>query len=86
MNIKRSTINDGFRQFQFATSITRDPTFDRTGNPRCLDAYKVIFGTDFPILRFERTRQEIDALGLKPGPLRKLLRDNANRLYRLGLD
>jgi predicted TIM-barrel fold metal-dependent hydrolase len=47
---------------------------------------KVIFGTDFPILRFERTRQEIDALGLKPGPLRKLLRDNANRLYRLGLD
>jgi predicted TIM-barrel fold metal-dependent hydrolase len=47
---------------------------------------KVIFGTDFPILRFERTRQEIESLGLKPGPLRKLLRDNANRLYKLGLD
>ncbi|MGE0310800.1 MAG: amidohydrolase family protein [Lautropia sp.] len=54
-----------------------------------IDSYgqdKVIFGTDFPILRFERTRSEIDALGLKPGPLRKLLRDNANRVYRLGLD
>lgn len=47
---------------------------------------KVIFGTDFPILGFERTRQEIDALGLKPHVLRKLLRENANRLYRLGLD
>ena len=47
---------------------------------------KVIFGTDFPILRFERTRQEIEALGLKPAALRKLLRDNANRVYRLGLD
>jgi predicted TIM-barrel fold metal-dependent hydrolase len=47
---------------------------------------KVLFGTDFPILRFERTRAEIEALGLKPGPLRKLLRDNANRVYKLGLD
>jgi predicted TIM-barrel fold metal-dependent hydrolase len=47
---------------------------------------KVLFGTDFPILRFERTRAEIEALGLKPEPLRKLLRDNANRVYKLGLD
>jgi predicted TIM-barrel fold metal-dependent hydrolase len=45
---------------------------------------KVIFGTDFPVLGFERTRQEIEDLGLRPGPKRKLLRDNAIRLY--GLD
>jgi uncharacterized protein len=45
---------------------------------------KVIFGTDFPVLDFERTRREIEALGLKPGPRRKLLRDNALRVYGLG--
>jgi predicted TIM-barrel fold metal-dependent hydrolase len=44
---------------------------------------KVIFGTDFPVLGFERTMREIDALALRPGPLRKLLRDNAARLYKL---
>jgi predicted TIM-barrel fold metal-dependent hydrolase len=45
---------------------------------------KVIFGTDFPILDFERTRHEIEALGLKPEVKRKLLRDNVMRIYRLG--
>ena len=45
---------------------------------------KVIFGTDFPVLQFERTRQEIEALGLRPEAKRKLLRDNARRLYKLG--
>jgi predicted TIM-barrel fold metal-dependent hydrolase len=44
---------------------------------------KVMFGTDFPVLDFERTRAEISALGLRPGPERKLLRDNALRVYRL---
>ena len=44
---------------------------------------KVIFGTDFPALGFERTRKEIDALGLAPGPKRKLLRDNVTRIYKL---
>ena len=44
---------------------------------------KVIFGTDFPVLEFGRTMQEIAALGLRPDPLRKLLRDNAARIYRL---
>jgi hypothetical protein len=47
---------------------------------------KVMFGTDFPILRFDRTVQEIEALNIRPGPLNKLMRDNANRLYKLGLD
>jgi predicted TIM-barrel fold metal-dependent hydrolase len=44
---------------------------------------KVIFGSDYPILRFDRTMQEIAALGLRPEPLRKLLRDNAVRVYGL---
>ena len=47
---------------------------------------KVMFGTDFPILRFDRTVQEIEALNIRPGPLKKLMRENANRLYKLGLD
>ena len=44
---------------------------------------KVMFGTDFPILDFERTRGEIEALGLKPEARKKLLRDNAVRVYKL---
>jgi hypothetical protein len=44
---------------------------------------KVIFGTDYPVLDFERTRSEIEALGLKESVMVKLLRENARRLYRL---
>ena len=44
---------------------------------------KVIFGTDFPILQFERTIAEIEALDLRPHSLRKLLRDNVQRIYGL---
>jgi predicted TIM-barrel fold metal-dependent hydrolase len=44
---------------------------------------KVIFGTDFPVLGFERTRAEIDAIDLKPRARRKLLRDNVLRIYGL---
>jgi predicted TIM-barrel fold metal-dependent hydrolase len=44
---------------------------------------KVLFGTDFPVLPFERTRSDIEALGLKPAVLQKLLRDNAERVYGL---
>jgi len=44
---------------------------------------KVIFGTDYPVLDFGRTREEIEALGLRDEPMRKLLRDNALRLYKL---
>jgi predicted TIM-barrel fold metal-dependent hydrolase len=43
----------------------------------------VLFGTDFPVLGFERTVAEIEALGLRPEALRKLMRDNAAKLYRL---
>jgi predicted TIM-barrel fold metal-dependent hydrolase len=45
---------------------------------------KVIFGTDFRILRFQRTLEEIEALNLKPQVRRKLFGENARRVYRLG--
>ena len=45
---------------------------------------KVSFGTDFPVLDFERALTEIDGLGLKPASRRSLLRDNALRVYGLG--
>ncbi len=45
---------------------------------------KVIFGTDFPVLDFKRTIDEIDSLDLKPEVRRKFLRDNTIRIY--GLD
>lgn len=44
---------------------------------------KVIFGTDFPVLDFERTRVDFEAITLKPEVKRKVLRENALRLYRL---
>lgn len=45
---------------------------------------KVFFGTDFPVLNFKRTREEVEALDLKPTVLNKFLRDNVSRIY--GLD
>jgi predicted TIM-barrel fold metal-dependent hydrolase len=45
---------------------------------------KVIFGTDFPILRFERTVDEIEELKLRPQVMRKLFSENVRRVY--GLD
>lgn len=44
---------------------------------------QVIFGTDFPVLPFERTRADFEAIALKPEVKRKVLRDNALRLYKL---
>ncbi len=46
---------------------------------------KVIFGTDFPVLPFKRTVDDINALGFKPEVRRKLMRDNAVRIYGLNL-
>ena len=51
-----------------------------------IDSYgqdKVLFGTDFPVLSFERMREEVEALGLRPEAKRKFLRDNAVRVYGL---
>lgn len=45
---------------------------------------KVVFGTDFPVVPFETARREIDALDLDPEVERKLMTENAKRLY--GLD
>jgi predicted TIM-barrel fold metal-dependent hydrolase len=44
---------------------------------------KVLFGTDFPVLGFERTREEVEALNIPEGAKRKFLRDNAIRIYKL---
>ncbi|MFK7888446.1 MAG: amidohydrolase family protein [Gammaproteobacteria bacterium] len=45
---------------------------------------KVLFGTDFPVLDFERTVDEIDALALRDASRRAVMRDNVIRVY--GLD
>jgi predicted TIM-barrel fold metal-dependent hydrolase len=55
---------------------------------RYIDSYgqdKVMFGTDFPVLSFERMRREVDQLGLRPESKRKFLRENAQRVFRLAL-
>jgi predicted TIM-barrel fold metal-dependent hydrolase len=44
---------------------------------------KVIFGSDFPVLRFKRTIDEIDAFELKPQVRKKFLHDNVKRIYKI---
>ena len=44
---------------------------------------KIIFGTDFPVLEFKKTIDDIDALGLKSEVRKKLLRDNVIKVYGL---
>ena len=44
---------------------------------------KVIFGTDFPVIDFQRAMDEIAALSLKPEVLEKFLRRNAEKIYGL---
>lgn len=44
---------------------------------------KVLFGTDFPVIPHKRARTEIRELGLRPEAERKLLRENALRVYDL---
>jgi hypothetical protein len=43
---------------------------------------KVIFGTDFPVIDFGRATPEVSAMELKPEAKRKLLRDNAIRVFK----
>jgi predicted TIM-barrel fold metal-dependent hydrolase len=45
--------------------------------------HKVLFGTDFPVLDFGRTMEEIAVLNLKPEVRRLFLRDNAVRVFGL---
>lgn len=42
---------------------------------------KVIFGSDFPVLRFKRTVDEIEALNLKPAVRKKFFHDNVKKVY-----
>lgn len=51
-----------------------------------IDSYgqdKVLFGTDWPVIEPQRAIEEIQALGLRPGPHAKLLRGNALKVFRL---
>jgi predicted TIM-barrel fold metal-dependent hydrolase len=55
---------------------------------RFIDSYgreKVMFGTDFPVLSFERYRSEVDSLGLRPESRRLFVRENAIRIFGLNL-
>ena len=47
---------------------------------------KVIFGTDFPVLDFKKTTEDINEIGFKPEVRRKLMRDNAIRIYGLDIE
>lgn len=47
---------------------------------------KVLFGTDYPVLDFARTRSEIEAMEFKPEVLELLFRENAIRVYGLDPD
>ncbi|HRB14025.1 MAG TPA: amidohydrolase family protein, partial [Vicinamibacteria bacterium] len=58
-----------------------DPSFVRFINSRGQD--KVLFGTDWPVIDFERSVMEIDALDLKETARKKLLWENAVRVYNL---
>ncbi len=44
---------------------------------------KFLFGTDFSVIEPERAMQEVQALRFRPAPLRKILRDNALRVFKL---
>ncbi len=44
---------------------------------------KVMFGTDYPVIGFKRAIDELDKLELREGPKRKLLVENAVRVYGL---
>lgn len=51
---------------------------------RYLDSYgqhKVLFGTDWPVIHPERALRELADLGLREGPLAKVVRENALRVF-----
>lgn len=47
---------------------------------------KVVWATDFPLQEAEPSLKEVDALGLSPETRRKLVRDNAIKLFKLDVD
>jgi predicted TIM-barrel fold metal-dependent hydrolase len=46
-------------------------------------SHKVLFGTDWPVIDPERAVREIDALQFRPEAKRRLMRDNARRIFKL---
>lgn len=46
---------------------------------------KVIWATDYPLLPFRRTLDELEPLGLSETIYRKLVRDNALRVFNMGV-
>ncbi|MBI2303744.1 MAG: amidohydrolase [Chloroflexi bacterium] len=58
-----------------------DPSLVRFINTRGAD--KVLFGTDFPGLQHKETLAQVEALGLREESKKKILRDNALRVYNL---
>lgn len=55
--------------------------FIRLLNRRVPD--KVLFGTDYPAMRYDRIVSELDALKLSPESERKFLSDNARKIFKL---
>jgi predicted TIM-barrel fold metal-dependent hydrolase len=58
-----------------------DPSMVRFINSRGQD--KVMWGTDYPLLGHKEALEQIEQLGLKEEAKRKLLRDNAARVFKL---
>jgi len=70
----------------FISTDAHSPKYWPDSVVRYINSYgqdKVIFGSDFPVLRFQRTVEEIDQLDLKPEVRRKFMRDNVIRIYGL---
>jgi len=70
----------------FISTDAHSPKYWPDSVVRYINSYgqdKVIFGSDFPVLRFQRTVEEIDQLDLKPEVRRKFMRDNVVRIYGL---
>ena len=44
---------------------------------------KFLFGTDWAVIDPERAMDDIAGLGFRPEPLRKILRNNAIRIFNL---
>ena len=44
---------------------------------------KFLFGTDWPVVAPERAMSDVDELGFRPESLRKILRNNAIKLFKL---
>jgi len=44
---------------------------------------KFLFGTDWPVIDPIRAVREVNTLNFRPGPLKKIMRENAIRIFKL---